>query len=63
MKRPCFIGVDGGKKKTPLWLLGALPHKYFYDSIDEAVQKVVDIDSGNVAIDSDRWRLLLPEFR
>jgi hypothetical protein len=63
MKRPCFISVEGGKKKTPYWLLGMLPHKYFYNNIDEVIAKVEAIDDGEVKIDSDRWRLLLPEYR
>ena len=30
MKKPTFVSVEGGKNKTPLWLLGMMPHNYFY---------------------------------
>jgi len=63
MKKPIFISVEGGKKKTPLWILGMLPHKYIYDSVDDIIKTIFDIDSGVIDIDSDRWRLLRENFR
>ena len=62
-KKPIFISMKGGKSKTPLWMLGMLPHKYIYNSIDEIVEMISAIDSGNKPIDSDRWRLLKKEYR
>jgi hypothetical protein len=44
-------------------MYGVLPHKYIYSSIDDALKVIHDIDSGKKATDSDRWRLLRPEFR
>ena len=58
MKKPIFISMEGGKKKTPLWMMGMLPHHYVYDSVEEVVDMVKAIDSGTKEIDSDRWRLL-----
>lgn len=63
MKKPTFISVEGGKKMTPLWLLGMFPHKYFYDSLDKILKTVEDINDGRKEIDSDRWRLLKEELR
>ena len=63
MKKPIFISMEGGKSKTPLWILGMLPHNYIYDSIDEVLDMVKKIDSGEKNIDSDRWRLLRKELR
>lgn len=63
MKKPTFISVEGGKKKTPLWMFGMFPHKYFYDSIDQLLDKICQIDDGEIEIDSDRWRLLATELR
>jgi hypothetical protein len=63
MKRPCFVSIEGGKKKTPYWLLGMMPHKYFYNNIDEVLEKIKGIDDGTVKIDSDRWRLLKMNYR
>ena len=63
MKKPVFVSMEGGKAKTPLWLLGMFPHKYIYNSIEEIVDMLYAIDSGAKEIDSDRWRLLRKEFR
>jgi len=62
-KKPIFISMEGGKSKTPLWMLGMLPHKYIYNSLDEIVEMLYAIDSGQKEIDSDRWRLLKTEYR
>lgn len=63
MKKPVFISMEGGKSKTPLWLMGMIPHKYIYDSVEEVLSLVKDIDKGLKNIDSDRWRLLRKELR
>lgn len=62
-KKPIFVSMEGGKAKTPLWMLGMLPHKYIYNSLDEIIEMLYAIDSGNKPIDSDRWRLLKQEYR
>lgn len=63
MKKPIFISMEGGKAKTPLWMLGMLPHKYIYNSLDEVIDMLYAIDNGSKPIDSDRWRLLQKQFR
>jgi len=63
LKKPIFLFVEGSKKKTPLWIMGTIPHKYIYDSLDEILDIVVKINTGEITIDSDRWRLLKSEFR
>tara|TARA_Y100001938_G_C8065936_1_gene420188 strand:+ start:314 stop:850 length:537 start_codon:yes stop_codon:yes gene_type:complete len=63
MKKPIFVSMEGGKAKTPLWMLGMFPHKYIYNSLEEIIEMLYAIDSGNKPIDSDRWRLLRKEFR
>ena len=63
MKKPVFVSMEGGKSKTPLWMLGMFPHKYIYSSIDEIVAMLRAIDNGEKEIDSDRWRLLQKRFR
>jgi nucleoside 2-deoxyribosyltransferase len=62
-KKPIFVFVEGGVKKTPLWMLGLLPVKYFYDDLDSLLKTIVDIDSGRKQIDSKRWRLFKEEYR
>ena len=63
MKKPIFISMEGGKAKTPLWMLGMLPHKYIYNSLDEGIEMLYAIDNEDKPIDSDRWRLLRKEYR
>lgn len=63
MKKPVFIFVEGGKIAAPFWILGMIPHKYIYDSKEEVLKMIQDIDSEIKKIDSTRWRLLKPEFR
>ena len=63
MKKPVFVSMEGGKAKTPLWMLGMFPHKYIYNSIEEIIDMLYAIDAGNKPIDSARRRLLRIEFR
>jgi len=62
-KKPVFLVVEGGKRKTPLWLLGMFPHKYIYDSVSDVVEMVSAIDRGTVKLSNDRWRLLTEQYR
>ena len=63
MKKPIFISMEGGKSKTPLWMLGMLPHKFIYNNLDEVIEMLYAIDNRSKPIDSDRWRLLKKEYR
>ena len=63
MKKPIFISMEGGKSKTPLWMMGMVPHHYIYDSIEDVVGMIKDINDGSKEIDSDRWRLLKEDLR
>ena len=46
MKKPVFLSVEGGKKETPLWIMGMLPHRYIYNNIEEVIEMLNKIDSG-----------------
>jgi len=63
MKKPVFVSMEGGKAKTPLWMLGMFPHKYIYNNVDEIVDMLYAIHNGEKDIDSDRWRLLRKKYR
>jgi hypothetical protein len=63
MKKPIFVVVEGGVKNTPLWIMGMLPYKYFYNTVEEALGMIEAIDKGLVETDSERWRLLKHEYR
>ena len=62
-KKPLFLSVEGGKKATPLWLMGVVPHKYIYDNVEDVINMVENIDGGYVKTNSERWKLLKPELR
>ena len=63
MKKPIFISMEGGKEATPLWMMGMVPHHYIYDSVEDIISMIKDIDDGKKEIDSDRWRLLREDLR
>jgi hypothetical protein len=63
LKKPIFICIEGGKKKTPYWLMGTVPHKYIYDDLEDILTVLTKINDGEKVIDNDRWRLLKPEYR
>jgi nucleoside 2-deoxyribosyltransferase len=63
MKKPVFISIEGGKRETPLWIMGQLPHEYIYDSVEDIIDIIKKIDAGEQSIDDDRWRLLNKSLR
>lgn len=62
-KKVVFFITEGGKQLTPIWMFWALPHRYIYDNKETVVSVLKKINSGEMVADSDRWRLLSPEFR
>lgn len=62
-KKPIFVIIEGGKNKCPLWIMGMIPHKYIYNSLEEALNMIKNIDNGKIQIDSERWQLLDFKFR
>lgn len=64
-KKPLFLVIDDpkGKKACPLWLFGVLPHKYIYNTLNEAIETIKAIDDGIVKVSSDRFKLLKLEYR
>jgi hypothetical protein len=62
-KRPIFLSFENSIQSCPLWVFGMLPHKYFYDSIEDVITMIKSIDDGSQKIDSSRWRLLREEYR
>jgi nucleoside 2-deoxyribosyltransferase len=63
--KPVFVVIDDpkGKKKTPLWVMSMVDHKYIYNSLDEAISTIKAIDDGIVKLNSNKWKLLLPNMR
>jgi hypothetical protein len=63
LKRPIFFITEGGKQLTPIWVFWTIKPKYVYSSKEEVLDTILKIDSGEIKIDSDRWRLFKKEFR
>lgn len=62
-KKPTFIVMEGGKEKTPFWVMGMFPHKYIYNSFKEVEEVLHNIHTGKTKISSNRWRLFRDELR
>ena len=58
-----FLAVEGGKQKTSLWHFAQVPHEYIFDSVEEILNELEEIDKGEKYPDSSRWRLLLKDKR
>lgn len=63
LKKPIFMASKGGISCAGLWTMGTIPYKYIYDSIDGVIDMLKKIDTGQVKVDSDRWRLLDYKYR
>ena len=64
-RKPIFLVIDHpmGKKKTPLWIMSQIEHKFIYNNVDEAIDTIKAIDDNVVKLTSDRWKLLKPYLR
>lgn len=63
LKKPTFFITETGKKNTPIWVMWTIKHKYIYNTKEEVLEMIKRIDSREVTIDSDRWRLLDYQYR
>lgn len=62
MKKPIFF-ITNDKKLTPAWVYWTIPHRYVYTNKEDVVTMLNNINNGTIKIDSERWRLLKPEYR
>ena len=63
MKKPIFFVNVKGKQRTPMWVFWTISHKYVYESTEAVLSKLREINSGDIPIDSERWKLLRECFR
>lgn len=62
-KKPCFI-ICEDINDTPFWLIGLLKKKsYFYNSVESCLSMIKKLDSGEVEMDSRKWKLLKEGLR
>lgn len=58
-KKPILVWCKQGKRNAPNWLFFMLPHQYIFDSMNDLLAYLSDIDNQRVSKSSDRWFLLL----
>jgi hypothetical protein len=63
MQRPIFLVVEGGITETPLWLMGMIKPQYIYDSFEDVMSVIKKIDSGEIALNPEKWKLFNKEYR
>ncbi len=55
--KPVLLIIKGGKKKCPCWLFGTIHYDYMFDSVEDCVDYLVKVNSGDVILD-DKWVLI-----
>lgn len=61
--KPTFICIDGGISKAPYWIFAMFNLNCFFNSIEEVIEKIKKLNSGEDPIDDKYWRLLKKEYR
>lgn len=62
-KKPLFI-ICEDIAEVPFWFMGLIKKRqYFYESVEDCINMIKRIDSGEIKIDSKRWKLLKEELR
>lgn len=60
--KPVLLIVKGGKANTPSWLFGILDHNLIFDSEDNLLDFLDNVNNGKVILD-DRWILFRKEIK
>jgi hypothetical protein len=58
LKRPILLHVRQGKKNTPDWLFGTLPHDWFFSDWKSLKIYIEDVNSGKNVNTYGRWRFI-----
>lgn len=61
--KPVFISIEGGIEHTPYWLLAMFSEQCFFNSVEEILEHVKNIDNGTESINHKFWRLLKKSWR
>lgn len=55
-KKPILIHVEQGKKQTPDWLFGKIPHQWFFSNWDDLKNYLASVNSDEIIETYNRWR-------
>ena len=61
-KKLVLIISEGGKKKCPAWLFGIIHYDYIFDSEEELIQYLLDMNTGNIPL-NDKLILFRKEHK
>jgi hypothetical protein len=62
LQKPIFVFVDGGVSKASIWLFWTLSHRYIYDTKEQVITMLQQLNDGTLPLDP-RWKLLRKDFR
>ena len=60
--KPVLLIIKGGKQRCPSWLFGIIHYQYMFDSVEECINYLDKVNSGDVIMD-DKWVLLRDGLR
>lgn len=61
-RKPILILIED-KKTIPLWIAGLVDINLIFETEDELVKYLLDVDSGRQEIDHKYWKLFSEEYR
>ncbi len=56
-QKPIFLILEGGKERASAWLFGILDHRDMFNSVEDCVNHLKKINSGQIPLDN-RWVLI-----
>lgn len=60
--KPVFLVLEGGYRRLPLWWCSYFKKEWVYENLDQVVDRLKLIDSGEVEVNPKYWRLLKSEY-
>jgi len=61
-KKPILMIIEGGKEKCPSWIFGIVHYKFMFDSVEDCVEYLEQVNKGEVILD-DKWVLMRTGIR
>ena len=54
-KKPCLVFCKQGKNHINDWVFGTVPPEYIYEDLDELIEYLKGVDSGEITPSGNRW--------
>lgn len=61
-QKPVFLVIDGGYKNIPLWLSSYFKPNWVYCSLNDVVETIKKIDSGEISVNNKYWKILSQKY-